>query len=65
MIYKIGDKVDFDCCDTIKSGKIFIVDRYGTFERPGVVSYDIDCESEDILYKHVTYDLAIGFSKEG
>ena len=65
MIYKIGDKVDLDCCGTIKSGKIFIVDRYGTFECPGVVSYDIMCESEDILYKHCPNTLVIGLSKEG
>lgn len=65
MIYKIGDKVDFDCCGTIKSGKIFIVDRYGTFERPGVVSYDIMCESDGVLYKHCPNKLVIGLSKEG
>ena len=65
MIYKIGDKVNFDCCGTIKSGKILIVDRYGTFERPGVVSYNIKSGSEDILYKHCPNTLVIGLSKEG
>lgn len=51
--YTYGDIVKFKFNDNdIKEGVIAIVDAYGTFERPGIVSYDILVKSENILYKH-------------
>ena len=42
--------------DTLKEGVVFIVDAHGTFGRPGIPSYDIMVDSENMLYKHVTCD---------
>lgn len=53
VLYKIGDAVTFEYYGKTKSGNVFIVDAHGTFERPGVISYDILSEEEDTLYKHV------------
>ena len=40
--FKVGDKVRFKFLNGGKVvGTIAIVDKHGTFERPGVVSYDI------------------------
>ncbi len=34
-------------------GEIYIVDAYGTFGQSEEVSYDIKCEENNTLYKHV------------
>lgn len=55
-LFKIGTKVTFMWNDTLKEGAVFIVDAHGTFGRPGMPSYDIMVDSENMLYKHVTCD---------
>ena len=53
--FKHGDLVTFniiiDNVETPIIGNVYIVDKYGTFEDPSDVSYDI--MSNDCLYKHV------------
>lgn len=56
-LYKVGDEVVFTLNEIQKEGVVFIVDANGTFERPKIPSYDIWVESEDMLYKHVPYDM--------
>lgn len=51
--YKEGTKVKFLLMNEFKIGHIFIVDKYGTFADPTDVSYDIMCENENMLYKHI------------
>ena len=57
--YKLNDTVEFKVCDEILQGYIFIIDKYGTFDNPTDVSYDIMVESKNCLYKHVTENLVI------
>ncbi len=54
--YKIGDKITFFCGNTQKKGVVLIVDTHGTFDGPGIPSYDILVEEENMLYKHVSCD---------
>lgn len=56
-LYKVNDEVVFTLNGIQKEGVIFIVDAFGTFERFGSPSYDIWVESENMLYKHVAYDI--------
>ena len=56
-LYKVGDEVVFTLNGIQREGVVFIVDANGTFERPQVPSYDILVESENMLYKHVPYDM--------
>lgn len=51
--YKEGTMVKFIIGDELKTGHIFVVDKYGTFADPTDVSYDIMVESENMLYKHI------------
>lgn len=51
--YKLNDVVSFMCNDEKKTGKVYIVDRYGTFEQDEEPSYDVLVESENCLYKHI------------
>lgn len=61
--YKVGDRVSFkikdDGEDFIVSGKVYIVDAYGTFEQNEEPSYDVMAEEShydkdsSCLYKHV------------
>lgn len=51
--YKEGTMVKFIIGDELKTGYIFVVDKYGTFADPSDVSYDIMVESENMLYKHI------------
>jgi len=55
--YKMGQWVSFDFNDGKKNvekyGRIAIVDAYGSFSHPQVVSYDIEEANELILYKHI------------
>lgn len=50
--YKVGDTVNFDADGKQKTGKVEIVDYYGTFGDDSDVSYDIFIEEENCLYKH-------------
>ena len=52
--YKVGDVVRFGFEGYEKVGVIYIVDKYGTFDDPTDVSYDIMMESENMFYKHFT-----------
>lgn len=57
--YKLNDSVEFKVGDDIFQGYIFIIDKYGTFDNPTDVSYDIMVDSKNCLYKHVTEKLVI------
>ena len=59
VMLKKGDRVTFRCGDEIKEGAVCIVDAHGTFEQPGVPSYDILVEEENMLYKHVSHEMII------
>ena len=56
-LYKVGDEVVFTLNEIQKEGVVSIFDANGTFERPRILSYDILVENENMLYKHVTYDM--------
>ena len=56
-LYKVGDEVVFTLNEIHKEGVVFIFDANGTFERPRIPSYDILVENENMLYKHVPYDM--------
>ena len=57
--YKYGDKVTFDLDGSTWTGEIYIIDAYGTFERPGEPSYDImvdnygENKNDQCLFKHI------------
>lgn len=55
--FEYGQEVKFKRDDEEKVGKIYIIDKYGTFEDPSDVSYDIMVESENCLYKHWREDM--------
>lgn len=50
--FKCGDTVKFPWRGEVKTGQVYIVDEYGTFEQWEEPSYDIMVEDEG-LYKHV------------
>ena len=50
--YKRGDRVSFTFKEEIKTGYVYIVDAYGTFEQDEEPSYDIMVDEENCLYKH-------------
>ena len=51
--YNLGDIVKFKIQNEIKEGKIYIIDKYGTFDDNSDVSYDVLVENENCLYKHI------------
>lgn len=51
--HKVGDTVKFIFGNELKTGSVFVVDKYGTFDNPTDVSYDILEEDENVLYKHI------------
>lgn len=51
--YKVGDTVKFIFGNELKTGSVFVVDKYGTFDNSTDVSYDILVEDENVLYKHI------------
>lgn len=55
--FKLGDMVEFEWQGETKVGEIYIVDKYGTFDYPFDVSYDIFVKNENVLYKHFTESL--------
>lgn len=57
--YHYDDIVQFSHMDTIKAGRVVIVDAYGTFEQNEEPSYDILVEEEKCLYKHVMESLIV------
>ena len=54
---KVGDEITFFCGNTQKKGVVMIVDAHGTFDNPGIPSYDILVEEENMLYKHVSNEM--------
>lgn len=56
---KVGDEVTFCIDGALKKGVVLVVDKNGTFECPGISSYDIDVESENTLYKHIPCDFIV------
>lgn len=57
--YTYGDEVSFKLEGQTRKGTIYIVDAYGTFEKPDEVSYDILSKDESILYKHIPESLIL------
>ena len=65
--YNYGDKVKFrlhNQYDEIieKEGTVYIIDEHGTFENPGIVSYDIlvtDEDNQKTLWKHIGEHLIV------
>ena len=65
--YNYGYKVKFrfknQYGETIeKEGTIYIIDEHGTFEQPGIVSYDIlviDKDGKKTLWKHISEPLIV------
>lgn len=51
--HKVGDTVKFIFNNELKTGIVFVVDKYGTFDNSTDVSYDILVEDENVLYKHI------------
>lgn len=52
--FEYGDLVDFQLTKTDSvTGTIYIVDKFGTFDYPYDVSYDIMSEDKKVLYKHI------------
>lgn len=53
-MYQRGDIVTFKLWNgEAVTGKISVVDAYGTFGQSEEPSYDIYCKSENMLYKHI------------
>lgn len=52
--YDVDDKVKFKLDEDYIVGKVYIVDRWGTFWDDSDVSYDIMDEQHNILYKHIS-----------
>lgn len=52
-LFKHKEIVSFMIKDEIKTGYVFVVDSYGTFEQNVEPSYDILVEEENTLYKHI------------
>lgn len=53
--YSYGDEVSFLCNGKRITGKVYIIDEYGTFFDDSDVSYDV--MSDNCLYKHIREDL--------
>lgn len=51
--YKEGITVKFIIGNELKTGVIWVVDKFGTFDYREDVSYDIMVESENMFYKHI------------
>ena len=51
--YKRDEIVQFYIDQECKIGRVYIIDKFGTFEQQEEVSYDIMVETENCLYKHV------------
>lgn len=57
--FKYEEKVKFKFNDEIKEGTIYIIDKYGTWDDPSDVSYDIisTYNGKECLFKHITEKL--------
>ena len=52
-LYKLGQCVEFVCNGITYTGRIEIVDAYGTFGQNEEPSYDIFAEDENLFCKHI------------
>ena len=57
--FKFDERVKFTLNNEILEGKIYIIDKYGTFENDSDVSYDIMVDEwgekkEKCLFKHIS-----------
>lgn len=63
--YGLGDIITFKFDGNSKTGYVYVLDAYGTFEQDEEPSYDVMVEEENCLYKHVRESLIIdGVHKE-
>lgn len=65
--YKIDDIVSFKLENKVYTGKIYIVDAFGTFEQHDEPSYDIMVDNwygSQCLVKHVRESLLINNKKD-
>ena len=61
--YRRNDQVNFEWKGSMKTGKIWIVDSYGTFFQKEEPSYDIMVEGDAPgLYKHVPESMITGIA---
>lgn len=58
-IYKIGDFVSFIYERKIVTGRIVVVDYFGTTEQQKEPSYDIFDNENNITYKHIVQSCLI------
>ena len=58
--YVYGDAVKIQWQDTVKIGKIFVVDAYGTFGQKEEPSYDVFVEEDNCIYKHIRESEILG-----
>lgn len=63
--FDFDEEVAFTVDGKEKVGKIFIIDKFGTFFDDSDVSYDILVESENALYKHISEKRVRKLAKEG
>ena len=55
--FKKGDLVAFDFGKNNRLiGEVCVVDKWGTFEDPSDVSYDIFVKEDNCIYKHIRED---------
>ena len=54
--FKEGERVMFEWVkdEPKRVGVVYIVDKYGTFDDPSDVSYDIMVDEDNMLYKHIS-----------
>lgn len=63
--FDFDEEVAFTVDGKEKVGKIFIIDKFGTFFDDSDISYDILVESENTLYKHISEKRVRKLAKEG
>lgn len=61
--YKYEDVVTFALDGKEKTGSVFVVDAFGTFDQNIEPSYDILVHDENILYKHIRETFVISKAK--
>ena len=62
-IYRHKQNVEFDLKDRTVHGKVYIIDKFGTFEKDDEVSYDIFSEEDNCLYKHIPESMVRSWKK--
>lgn len=63
--YKLNEEVSFKMDEKVLTGRVFVVDKYGTFEQNEEPSYDIMVENSPhfngkaCLYKHIRQSIVV------